>query len=51
MANFTKYAQLASKLVKSRDTNNIRHLAAAAAQVNKPKIEFTKVNNFIKINL
>jgi len=47
MANFNKYAQLANKLIKVRESN-VRHLAAAAAQtVRNPKIEFTKlfINN------
>jgi hypothetical protein len=42
MANFTKYSQLATQLIKNR-SSNVRHLAAAAQSLRNPKIEFTKV--------
>ena len=43
MANFTKYAQLANKFIKTNESN-VRHLAAAAAQsARNPKIEYTQV--------
>jgi len=46
MANFTKYSQLATQLIKNR-SSNVRHLAAAAQSLRNPKIEFTKlfINN------